>query len=296
MLSGYKSLHAPQVLGHEFVGVIESYGAAVDRLHQLPRGTRVVAEINCVAHESPSRLASERAHDPDRTALGIFGRPGAFAELVAVPAINVHKVPDKVPDEMAVFAEPLAAACQILHQMTPARDEPVAVIGAGRLGWLVAGMLAVCGYQPVMMARQQTNELRKVKREKLSKKFGVRLELVGEGLGDGEAKFPLVVDCTGAPGGLALALQMVKPRGTIVLKSTTAPGSEETVDLTPLVVNEVTLLGSRCGPFPVALNLMESGSFDPRPLIEEVYRMRDADKAFRRAGERGVLKVLFRMS
>lgn len=292
MLSGYKSLPGPQVLGHEFVGLVESYGSDVPPAQQLPSGTRVVAEINCVSPDSASRTAAERAQDPHRTALGIFGHPGAFAQFVTVPAINVHKVPDNVLDEAAVFAEPMAAACQILNQVQLPRDEPVAVLGAGRLGWLVAGVLATCGCEVVMLSRKYQDDIRRVRDEKISLEFGVRFDTLGDAVK--EDQFAVVVDCTGASSGFMLAIKLVKPRGTIVLKSTTAPGSGEKVDLTPLVVKEITLQGSRCGPFPVALRLLEKNVFDPRSLLETTFDAKDAHKAFQHAAEKGTLKVLLR--
>lgn len=284
MVSGYKKLPSEQILGHEFMGRIVKYGDDVPISQQLPRDTRVVAEINCVMPGSASCTAKARAQDPCRTAMGIFGRPGVFAELVTVPFVNVHRVPDGVPDEIAVFAEPMAAACQILTQVRLPRSEPVAVLGAGRLGWMVAGVLSACGCEVVVMSRGRERDAR------LAEAFRVVVEVVGEEMG--EDRFEVVVDCTGSSSGLESAIKLVKPRGTLVLKSTTAPGGAKAVDLTPVVVKEVTVQGSRCGPFPMALRLMKKGAFDPRLLIDEVFELKDAVDAFEKATRKGTLKVL----
>lgn len=284
IVSGYKTLPNEQVLGHEFMGRIVSYSDDVPISEQLPRDTRVVAEINCVEPDSASCTAEARAQDPCRTAMGIFGRPGVFAGLVTVPFVNVHQVPDGVPDDIAVFAEPMAAACQIFTQVKLPRSEPVAVLGAGRLGWIVAGVLSACGCEVVILSRGREKDTQ------LAEAFGVGVEVVGDEVG--KERFEVVVDCTGSSSGLESAIKLVKPRGTLVLKSTTAPGAARAVDLTPIVVKEVTVQGSRCGPFPMALRLMKKGGFDPRLLIDDVFELKNAVDAFDKARRKGSLKVL----
>lgn len=292
MLAGYKSLPAAQVLGHEFVGVVESFGHGIPVDQRLPAGTRVVAEINCVAPDSPSRTAAERAQDPHRSAVGIFGHPGAFAKFITVPAVNVHKVPDCISDEVAVLTEPIAAACQILVQLKLSLEAPVAVLGAGRLGWLVAFVLSECGYQVVVLSRLSKNNLKEKRRANMAECFGVIHEYIDETrMND---RFAVVVDCTGSSSGLVSAIKLVKPRGTIVLKSTTASESADTVDLTPLVVKEVALQGSRCGPFPVALRLLERTQRDLSSLIQKCYDSPMALDACSEARSNGALKVLLR--
>lgn len=280
---GYKGSNV--VLGHEFVGIVDLIGQCDEqRKHSFARGDRAVAEINCVL-PGVCRNAHERAHYAQRSALGIFGRDGAFANFVNVPIENLHKVPRHVTNEAAVFAEPIAAACEIVEQVHIKGTSSVAVLGAGRLGWLVAKVLQLNGNDVAMLSRVDNWE----RNRQLAIDFGIRLASATEG----KRCYDFVVDCTGNPRGFARAVELVRPRGTIILKSTYAFTNETSgVDLTPVVVNEIRVVGSRCGPFGPALRLLSSGKIDPTILISHTYFLRDADKAFHRAAQKGVLKVL----
>lgn len=288
ILSGYKPLSGALILGHEFLAEVVSYASDVPEQLRLVPGTRVVAEINCVASGSTSCTPAQRAQDPARTAIGIFGRHGAFAEQIAVPAVNLHPVPDGVPDDAAVFAEPIAACCQIFEQIKVPHSAKIAVLGAGRMGWLVGHVLSACGSDVTMLSRGRNNE----RDRRLAECFDVAFENVGKR--ERVDTFDVVVECTGNATGMSTALRLVRPRGTIVLKTTTAPGSGEAVDLSPVAVKEITIVGCRCGPFPAALRLLRKGLVDPRPLVDAIYERKDAVEAFARSSKRGVLKVLLK--
>lgn len=287
ILQGYKHLDKTQVLGHEFVGQVVKFGlhVAPEHLERLRENMIVVAEINCVSPENTtSRTAFERAQDPRRTALGVFGRDGAFAEFLCVPAENVHVVPSNMPLDRAVFAEPVAAACQIAEQLHIPSSSTIAVLGAGRLGCVVAMVLRALGKDVVVLARRA-----------LRKGIDLPVQILSQiNLEDLRDRFDVVVDCTGQPDGLYSAIDFVKPRGSIVLKSTSAatPKGGTGLNLTPVVIKEVSIVGSRCGPFPVALRLLSSGLLPVETLISHKYDIEDANKAFQRASERGVIKVI----
>ena len=262
------------VLGHEWVGVVE---AAPDARWV---GRRVVGEINCPCGACAACRAGRGNHCPTRTVLGILGRDGAFAERLALPVGNLRAVPDGVPDEAAVFAEPLAAACQILEQVAVAPTDSVVVMGAGRLGQLCARVLALTGARVSVVNRSRW------KLEHLPRGVeGVPLESAGE-----LPPADVVVECTGSAGGLAAATDRVRPRGTLVLKTTVA----EPVGLDPTrwVIDEITVVGSRCGPFDAALRLLESGAVDPTPLISDVRPLAEGVAALEDAGRGDRLKVL----
>lgn len=257
--------------GHEFVGIVERGPAAL-------RGRRVVAEINCAS--VPGLDEAARKHEADRTVLGIAGRDGAFAEYVAVPAENCHIVPDGISDEQAVFVEPLAAACQVLVDCPVTRETRVAVLGPGRLGLLCAQVLA-----------RQTSRLVVAGRSEASLAAARGLGLAArpvEALARRE--WDVVVECTGAADGLRTALQCVRPRGVVVLKSTYA--APPTIDLAPIVIDEIRVVGSRCGPFDEALKLLAEQAVQVEPLICARYPLSRGVEAFARAAEPGALKVL----
>jgi threonine dehydrogenase-like Zn-dependent dehydrogenase len=212
--------------------------------------------------------------------LGIRGRDGAFAQYLTLPLANLYAVPDQVPDDAAVFTEPLAAALQITRQVHLGPAQRVLVVGAGRLGQLIARALRLTGCDLAVVARRE-------RQRRLLADAG--LEWLAEDAVPAAA-FDVVVEASGAPGGLALARSALRPRGILVLKSTYA--GEVAVDLASLVVDEITVVGSRCGPFPAALRLLAQGLIDPRPLIEARFALAQADAALRRAAEPGVLKVL----
>ncbi len=246
-------------------------------------GQRVVGEINAYCGECPTCRAGRPTHCPHRTTLGIWGRDGAFAEYLTLPIRNLHVVPDGVPDEAAVFTEPLAAALEILEGVHIRPTDRVVVLGDGKLGLLVAQVLALLGGDLTVVGRH---------REKLAilarRGIPTALESEAEGL-----TADVVVECTGKPEGFAAARRILRPRGTLVLKSTYHGRVE--ADLTGLVVDEITLAGSRCGPFPPALRLLQRGLVDVLPLVSAVYPLAQGVEAFARAAEPGVLKVLLRV-
>lgn len=262
------------VLGHEFVGeVVEAPDAGWI-------GARVVGEINAACTTCPTCRAGRPTHCPDRTVLGIVGRDGVHAEYASLPLANLHRIPDGVSDDAAVFTEPLAAALEIAEQIHIAPTDRVLLIGAGRLGQLVAAVLALTGADVRVVARHA------IQRD-LLRAAGIA---VIESDDVAPRSFDIVVEATGSPSGLDLAHTALRPRGTLVLKSTYA--GEVTLDLSPFVVDEITVVGSRCGPFAPALRLLQAGRVDPTALIAARYPLGDAVEAMRYAGERGVLKVL----
>ncbi len=243
-------------------------------------GDRVVGEINVVCNECEQCLNGRSTHCENRTVLGIVNRDGTFAEYTSLPLANLHRVPDSVPDEMAVFTEPLAAALEIQQQIQIKPTDRVLLIGAGRLGQLIAQTLALTGCDLRVVARH-------AHQQNLLKGRGIRI------IAEEEIKpwrWDVVVEATGSPSGFSLARQAIRPRGTLVLKSTYK--GEMNLNFSSIVVDEINLIGSRCGPFGPALRLMESGQVDPRVLIADEFKLADALKAFEHAAETGVLKVL----
>jgi threonine dehydrogenase-like Zn-dependent dehydrogenase len=263
------------VPGHEFVGTVEAAEGS-----SAWRGRRVVGEINASCRRCDTCRAGRPTHCARRTVLGIVGRDGAFATHLRIPVANLRAVPDGLPDDAAVFTEPLAAALEIQEQVRISSEERVVVIGPGKLGHLVAQSLAptgcglvVAGRRPQPLALLATRGIRAVLVEDLEPRMA-----------------DVVVECTGDPEGLEVARRAVRPRGTIVLKSTYH--GTAAVDLAAFVVDEITLVGSRCGPFDPALALLAGGTVDPRPLVEARYPLDRAVEAFAHAGRPGVLKVL----
>lgn len=265
------------VLGHEMVGVVEE--GPPEWL-----GKRAVCEINCVCGRCDMCQRGLSNHCRDRTVLGIAGRDGCFADYVLVPERNLHLVPEVVSDEEAVFVEPLAAAYQVLAQCPIDKRSTVSVVGPGRLGLLVAQVLATTGCKLTVVGRN---------REKLERceKKGVQGIHVDDLVGRKDRD--IVVDCTGSPQGLALAMSLVRPRGTIVLKSTYADAT--TPNLAPLVIDEVTLLGSRCGPFPEAINALARQAVEVRSMISRTFPIEQAVDAFAAAGDSRNLKILLKI-
>jgi alcohol dehydrogenase len=263
------------VPGHEFAGEVVEAG---DR---KLNGRRVVGEINlnCGVCEWCRRGLGR--HCPKRTVLGIVKHPGAFREFLTLPERNLHVVPDSVSTEAAVFTEPLAAACEILDQVRIARGATVAVLGDGKLGLLIAQMLRARGFGVHQFGRH---------REKLriSARAGVEIELVRKRMP--QAAYEWVVDATGSPAGLTQAVRMTRPRGTVILKSTLH--GMVGIDTAPVIVNEITMVGSRCGRFEPALELLKKNAVNVEDMISERMALRDAAKAFRTAARRGVMKVL----
>jgi threonine dehydrogenase-like Zn-dependent dehydrogenase len=263
------------ILGHEFVGEVLD----ADDLAWI--GQRVVGEINVVCNQCEQCLNGRSTHCEHRTVLGIVNRDGTFAEYTTLPIANLHRVPDSVPDEMAVFTEPLAAALEIQQQLQIYPTDRVLLIGAGRLGQLIAQTLALTGCDLRVVARH-------AQQQNLLKARGIRIFSEEEEIQPW--RWDVVVEATGSPSGFSLARRAIRPRGILVLKSTYK--GEMNVNFSSIVVDEINLIGSRCGPFEPALRLMESKQVDPTVLIADEFRLSDALKAFERAAETGVLKVL----
>jgi threonine dehydrogenase-like Zn-dependent dehydrogenase len=225
------------------------------------------------------------SHCESRRVLGIIGHDGAFAEYLALPVANLHFVHPGIPDNAAVFTEPLAAACEILEQVDVSAHSEACVLGDGKLAQLIARVLRVAGLR-VLMIGKHASKLR------LASIAGIATVLATARSARRANAFTLVVEATGSPSGFAMAQQITAPRGTLVLKSTFHGAAP--VETWPIVVKEITVVGSRCGPFPTALALLRSGRVDPRPLISRVFELKDAAEAIRYAQEPGVMKVLLR--
>ncbi len=259
--------------GHEFVGVVKEGPYAL-------LGKRVVGEINAVCGECEPCRNGRATHCDRRNVLGIIGRDGAFAEVLTLPAANLHVVPEGVPDDVAVFTEPLAAALEIQSQIAVSKTDRVLVIGDGKLGQLVARTLArtgcrlaVAGHHPDKLALLANAGIRTIDPAAIA-----------------DRSFDIAVECSGSSSGFALARKALRARGTLVMKSTYA--GDLTLNASSLVVDEITLVGSRCGPFAPALLLLANRQLDPRPLIHARYPLSEAIAAFEHAARPGVLKVL----
>ncbi len=270
LVKGYMGFSG--VLGHEFVGQVEQGPAEW-------LGRRVVADINAACGRCPTCLAGRGSHCPHRTVLGIVGRDGAFADRVSIPVANLHAVPEGVDDRAAVFVEPLAAALRVLEQLHVSPSDRVVVLGPGRLGQLCARVLALTGARVGVQAREPGDDR--------LQRLPVGIERLAPGEGAGA---DVVVDCTGSPAGLALAVSLVRPGGTVVLKTTV----HDLAGFEPnqVVIHEVRILGSRCGPFEPALRLLAAGVVDPIPLIDAELPL--GVEALTTA--RGAMKVLMRPS
>ncbi len=275
ILDGYMDYRG--ILGHEFVGVVEkSRNAGL-------AGKRVVGEINVGCGGCGSCRGGLERHCPDRSVLGILRRNGAFAELLSLPDRNLHAIPDSVSDQQAVFVEPLAAAFEISEQVQLQPDWRVAVVGDGRLAQLIARVLRLSCRDLACFGRHQAKLAR-------LERIGIRTS-IGISPDDGHS-FDLVVEATGGHSGFSDAARLVRPRGTIVLKSTLA--SKESLDLTPAVVNEVTLVGSRCGVFGPAIEALAAGTVSVDDLVDATHPLEDIHEAVEHAREPGSLKVLVR--
>lgn len=273
---GYKSFHG--VLGHEFVGTV------VACAESAWVGQRVVGEINAACRTCPACRRGDYSHCPERTTLGIDRRDGVMAEEFSLPTSCLHRVPAAISDEVAVFAEPVAAAVEILEQAHIRPTDRVAVVGDGKLGMLCAQVLQLPGCEVSLIGRhpERWDWLRAAGVITVS-------DTGGEGFQPARsASYDVVVDCTGSPAGITTARRLVRPRGRLVVKSTVA--AETRLDLTMLVVDEVQVLGSRCGPFAPALRLLERGLVQVTPMIAARYPLGDAMAAFSAAHRH--LKVL----
>lgn len=259
--------------GHEFVGVVERGPASL-----LNR--RVVGEINAACGHCHFCRRGVPTHCQNRTVLGIVNRNGAFAEYLTLPVENLHPVPTSVSTDAATFIEPIAAALEIQQQVKVDENHRVLVVGDGKLGQLVAQTLALTGCELLAVGRHR------------SKLANLEARGIATGFADAvtDRSFDLAVECTGNPEGFAIARRSLRPRGILVLKSTYA--GQLTFDISSLVVDEITLVGSRCGPFPEALQILAGGQVDVRPLIQDRYLLSQGLAAFERAREKGAMKVL----
>lgn len=263
--------------GHEFVGeVIQARDAALV-------GRRVVGEINLACGRCDWCRRGLGRHCPHRTVLGIAGHPGAFSEYFTLPEGNLHVLPDWIPAEEAVFIEPLAAACEILEQVSIPHGAETAVLGDGKLGLLIAQVAHLNGLRVRLFGRHP-------EKLRIAAAAGIATEQAGERLP--ADRYDWVIEATGSADGLRQAVAMARPRGVVILKSTVHGAVK--LDTAPVVVNEVTLVGSRCGRFPPALELLSRRELRLREMISAVYPLSEAPRAFRAAARKGALKVLLR--
>jgi threonine dehydrogenase-like Zn-dependent dehydrogenase len=271
LVSGYMAYTG--VPGHEFVGHV------VETTDPRLLGMRVAGEINAACGVCDFCIAGLGRHCANRTVLGILGRDGAFADYLTLPNENLIPIPSSVPDELAVFVEPVAAAYEIFEQMVLDRNQKIAVLGDGRLGAVVAMALKAEGYRPLLAGHHE------VKLQFMAR-LGIEVELE-EKLKGG---FDVVADCTGSSSGFNRAAALVKPRGCLILKSTAA--ADAPMNLAPIVVNEITVVGSRCGRFAPALAALSAQRFDPRPLISATYSLAAGIDAFAAAAAPDNFKIL----
>ena len=278
ILKGYSSFQG--IPGHEFVGrVVEAADANWI-------GKRVVGEINVTCRACEWCRRGLGRHCPNRTVIGIVNRPGAFAEFVALPTVNLHEVTAEIPDQSAVFTEPLAAAAEILEQLPLALSARVAVLGSGRLGLLIAQVLRHAGAEVTVIGRNAA-------KIELARSWGFTCLRAGAGSEGSEVppkSFAVVVEATGSPDGLRQALSLIEPRGTIVMKSTFSELAQ--FDTAKLVVDEITLMGSRCGNFVAALDLLRRGHVRVMPMVSATFALSEAAKAFAYMQQPSCLKVL----
>jgi threonine dehydrogenase-like Zn-dependent dehydrogenase len=291
ILRGYHAFRG--IPGHEFVGEVVEVrgGSARERSRWI--GRRVTGEINVACSAYGYQPVCEfcrrglKTHCARRTVLGIVAHDGAFAEYLALPLENLHGVPDSIGDEQAVFVEPLAAACEILDQVKVSKFREAAVLGDGKLGQLIARVLRTVVPRVVLYGKHE-------RKLSLARRARIETKRVHGNASDlrREESFGLLVEATGSPSGLALAQHMTEPRGTLVLKSTFHGAAP--VETWPIVVKEITVVGSRCGPFGKAIALLREGKVDPAPLVTRTFPLAEAGKAIEFAQQRNVMKVLLK--
>lgn len=269
------------VLGHEFVGIVEEVNDADKSLI----GKRVVAEISygCEKPDCPWCAVKNYRHCPDRHTIGIWRKDGCFAEYITLPTNILFEVPENVPDEQAVFVEPLAAACEITEQLHIEPTHKVVVLGDGKLGLTTALTLNAQNLDVTLVGKHQ-NKL------DIAKAQGVKTMLLDELKVSNN--FDVVVEATGSVSGFETSLNLVKPRGVLVLKSTIATGKE--LNLAPIVINEITVLGSRCGQFGPALRLLKNNRIDFKPFISKIYSIDEAIKGFEANREKDSIKIILK--
>ena len=273
LIKGYKQFEG--VLGHEFVGIVEE--ATTEWI-----GKRVVGTINLGCRSCKACLIDGPKHCPQRTVLGIMNKDGTFADYATLPLANLLPVPDDVTDETAVFTEPLAAALRIREQLIIPPAAKIAIVGPGRLGLLVGQVMALGGTAVTLLGRRQSSL-------KLPAKLGLNVGLAND---FADNSFDFVVEATGNEAGFAHSVRLVRPRGTLLLKSTFHGLAK--ADLSQLVVDEINLIGSRCGPFAPAVRLLSQNAIDVLSTVEKEYRLADAAEAFTHAAQPGTRKILLR--
>jgi threonine dehydrogenase-like Zn-dependent dehydrogenase len=276
MLRGYYPFSG--VMGHEFVGSVVEAPGETEWI-----GRRVTGEITVYCGKCAACRAGLTGHCEKRSVIGLIGRDGCFAETLALPIRNLHAVPNGVPDEAAVFTEPLAAALEIQQQIHIRPEMRVLLVGAGRMGQLIAQTLVLTGCDLLVLARNpRARQLLAERKIRTVSEAEIRPHT-----------YEVVIEASGSPEGFSIARQAVRPTGVMVLKSTFAGGSGAL--LSSLVVDEVRLVGSRCGPFEPALRLLERGLLDTHSLIDGILPLERAGEAFEMAGQPGTLKILLRV-
>jgi threonine dehydrogenase-like Zn-dependent dehydrogenase len=292
ILRGYHDFRG--IVGHEFVGEVVAVHGVSPATHKKWLRKRVAGEINVSCSAYGYRPVCDfcrrslKTHCARRTVLGIVAHDGTFAEYVTLPLENLHLIPANVSDEKAVFVEPVAAACQILEQINIRQFPSAAVLGDGKLAQLIARVLRASGSTVTLYGKHNS-------KLKLARSAGIKTKQVHGDARDlkyVKENHRLVVEATGSPTGLTLAQQMTEPRGTLLLKSTFHGAAP--VETWPIVVKEITVVGSRCGPFAKAIALLRAGKVDPTPLISRIFPLKDAPKAILYAQKRGVMKVLLK--
>ena len=275
ILDGYMQYNG--ILGHEFVGIVEK------STNSNLIGKRVVGEINAGCGKCDSCIKGMERHCPTRTVLGILKRNGAFAEFISLPEKNLHVIPDSISDEQAVFVEPLAAAFEINEQVSMKPEWNVAVLGDGRLAQLIIQVIKLTCSNITCFGKHE-NKLDKLVQSGIKIKLGIE--------STDEQLFDLVVEATGSNSGFTDTMKLVKPRGTVVLKSTIA--SRENLDLTPTIINEITLIGSRCGLFKPAINALASRTILVDSMIDSTFSLEKFEDAIIHAKKPNTLKVFLK--
>jgi threonine dehydrogenase-like Zn-dependent dehydrogenase len=292
ILRGYHAFRGTP--GHEFVGEVADVRGVSESHRKKWIGKRVVGEINVSCSAYGYRPLCDfcrrdlKTHCARRTVLGIVAHDGAFAEYLALPVENLHPVPDSVGDEQAVFVEPLAAACEILEQVKVKQFREAAVLGDGKLAQLISLVLRTAVPRVVMYGKHE-------KKIAVARRAGIKTKKVrgdASDLQNVKESYGLLVEATGSPSGFALAQHMTEARGTLVLKSTFHGAAP--IETWPIVVKELTVIGSRCGPFAKAIALLQSGKVDPTPLITRTFPLKEAPTAIHFAQKSGVIKVLLK--
>ncbi|WP_342346728.1 alcohol dehydrogenase catalytic domain-containing protein [uncultured Nitrospira sp.] len=276
LMKGYMSFEG--ILGHEFVGIVD------EAPETALIGKRVVGEINAACRNCETCTKGHPTHCPHRTTLGIQGRDGAFADFLTLPVENLFVVPDSISDDQAVFIEPLAAACEIPQLVSIKPTDRVVVIGDGKLGVLCAQVLVLSGCAVTLLGRHSDQNT-------WLTHMGIQVTSHPADISRGA---DMIVEATGSPEGLSTAMQLIRPRGTLVLKSTYH--GNISVNMANFVIQEISLIGSRCGPFPPAIRLLETKHIRVDPLIHARYPLLDGVLAMEKAAQRGIRKVMLQMN